>query len=133
MTIFCLLKKALAESKLANKLVRVEDGEELFDYLRQKGKYKDVPVARPGMILLDLNMPRKDGRETLKELKADPEFKDIPVVIFTTSKADEDIFRSYQLGSNSFITKPVTFDKLVKVMAALGVYWFKIVKLPQAK
>ena len=84
------------------------------------------------MILLDLNMPRKDGREALKEIKADEELRDIPVVIFTTSKAEEDIFRSYQLGSNSFITKPVTFDKLVKVIAALGVYWFMIVKLPHA-
>src|SRR5690606_16488941 len=110
---------------------RVEDGEELIDYLKQRGKYKDVATPRPGMILLDLNMPRKDGRETLKEIKADPDLKDIPVVIFTTSKAEEDVFRSYQLGSNSFITKPVTFEKLVRVIGALGTYWFKIVKLPQ--
>lgn len=128
---FLLTKKALAESKLANTLVRVEDGEELMDYLKQRGKYKNTEVLRPGMILLDLNMPRKDGRETLKEIKSDPELKDIPVIIFTTSKAEEDIFRSYQLGSNSFITKPVTFEKLVRVISALGVYWFKIVKLPQ--
>lgn len=129
---FLLTKKALAESKLANTLVRVEDGEELLDYLKQRGKYENVATPRPGMILLDLNMPRKDGRETLKEIKADANLKDIPVVIFTTSKAEEDIFRSYQLGSNSFITKPVTFDKLVRVIAALGAYWFKIVKLPQS-
>ena len=128
---FLLTKKALAESKLANKLVRVEDGEELLEYLRGEGKYENTEVERPGMILLDLNMPRKDGRETLKELKLDADLKDIPVVIFTTSKADEDVVRSYQLGSNSFISKPVTFDKLVKVISALGMYWFKIVKLPQ--
>lgn len=129
---FLLTKRALAKSKLASNLVRVEDGEELLDYLRQKGKYKDAKVSRPGVILLDLNMPKKDGRETLKELKSDAKLKDIPVVVFTTSKADEDIFRSYQLGSNSFITKPVTFEKLVKVISAVGAYWFKIVKLPQA-
>jgi len=127
---FLLTKKALTESKLANTLIRVEDGEELMDYLKRRGKYEKVEVLRPGMILLDLNMPRKDGRETLKEIKSDPELKDIPVIIFTTSKAEEDIFRSYQLGSNSFITKPVTFEKLVGVISALGAYWFKIVKLP---
>jgi CheY-like chemotaxis protein len=127
---FLLTKKALAESKLANTLVRVSDGEELIDYLKRRGKYENVDTPRPGMILLDLNMPRKDGREALKEIKADDELKEIPVVIFTTSKAEEDIFRSYQLGSNSFITKPVTFEKLVRVISALGVYWFKIVKLP---
>ena len=128
---FLLTKKALAESKLANVLVRVEDGEELLDYLKQRGKYENIATPRPGMILLDLNMPRKDGRETLKEIKADSDLKDIPVVVFTTSKAEEDVFRSYQLGSNSFITKPVTFDKLVGVIASLGDYWFKTVKLPQ--
>jgi CheY-like chemotaxis protein len=127
---FLLTKKALAESKLANTLVRVSDGEELIDYLKRRGKYENVDTPRPGMILLDLNMPRKDGREALKEIKADDELKEIPVVIFTTSKAEEDIFRSYQLGSNSFITKPVTFEKLVRVISALGAYWFKIVKLP---
>ena len=128
---YLLTKKALEESKLANTLVRVKDGEELLDYLHNRGDYEGVQTERPGVILLDLNMPRKDGREALKEIKEAADLKDIPVVIFTTSKAEEDIYRSYQLGSNSFITKPVTFDKLVKVIAALGVYWFKIVKLPQ--
>lgn len=127
---YLLTKKALKESKLANTLTRVKDGEELIDYLKKRGEYKDDTSPRPGMILLDLNMPRKDGREALKEIKADESLRDIPVVIFTTSKAEEDIYRSYQLGSNSFITKPVTFDKLVRVIAALGTYWFKIVKLP---
>lgn len=127
---FLLTKKALAESKLSNNLIRVEDGEELLDYLRKQGKYETQNVQRPGMILLDLNMPKKDGRETLKEIKSDPKLKDIPVIIFTTSKAEEDVFRSYQLGSNSFITKPVTFDKLVSVISTLGLYWFKVVRLP---
>lgn len=128
---YLLTKKALKESKLANTLIRVKDGEELLDYLYQRGEFKDAPTERPGVILLDLNMPRKDGREALKEIKADEDLKDIPVVIFTTSKAEEDVYRSYQLGSNSFITKPVTFEKLVSVISTLGLYWFKIVKLPQ--
>lgn len=129
---YLLTKKALKESKLLNKLIRVHDGEELLDYLRCQGDYKDeAKFERPGVILLDLNMPRKDGREALKEIKADPKLKDIPVVVFTTSKAEEDIYRSYQLGVNSFITKPVTFDNLIEVMRALGKYWFEIVELPK--
>jgi CheY-like chemotaxis protein len=128
---YLLTKKALKESKLANTLIRVKDGEELLDYLYQRGGFENAPTERPGVILLDLNMPRKDGREALKEIKADPDLRDIPVVIFTTSKAEEDVYRSYQLGSNSFITKPVTFEKLVGVVSTLGLYWFKIVKLPQ--
>lgn len=128
---YLLTKKALKESKLLNTLIRVGDGEELMDYLKRRGEYKKTAV-RPGVILLDLNMPRKDGREALREIKADPELQDIPIVIFTTSKAEEDIYRSYQLGSNSFITKPVTFDNLIKVMKALGTYWFEIVELPKA-
>lgn len=126
---YLLTKKALEESKLLNTLVRVEDGERLLDYLNARGDYKDTAI-RPGVILLDLNMPRKDGREALKEIKSDPKLSDIPIVIFTTSKAEEDIYRSYQLGSNSFITKPVTFENLIKVMKALGAYWFEIVELP---
>ena len=126
---FLLTKKALAESKLLNTLIRVKDGEELLDYLCGRGPYVDNH-ERPGVILLDLNMPRKDGREALREIKADSELRDIPVVIFTTSKAEEDIYRSYQLGSNSFITKPVTFENLITVMKALGTYWFEIVELP---
>lgn len=128
---YLLTKKALKESKLLNKLVRVCDGEELLDYLNKRGDYAETAL-RPGVILLDLNMPKKDGREALKEIKSDPDLRDIPVVIFTTSKAEEDIYRSYQLGSNSFITKPVTFDNLITVMKTLGAYWFEIVELPQA-
>lgn len=128
---FLLTQKALKESKLLNTLVRVSDGEELLDYLFKRGGYKDSETMRPGVILLDLNMPRKDGREALKEIKADETLRDIPVVIFTTSKAEEDVIRSYQLGVNSFITKPVTFGNLLKVMSSFGRYWLEIVELPK--
>jgi len=122
---------ALEESRLANDLKCVEDGEELMDYLHRRGKFAGPNEApRPGLILLDLNMPRKDGREALKEIKADPELRSIPVIVLTTSKAEEDIYRTYDLGVNSFITKPVNFESLVAVMKALGKYWFEIVELP---
>lgn len=127
---FLLTKKALKESHLINDLHRVKDGEELLQYLRNEDGFTNQH-CRPGVILLDLNMPKMDGREALKELKSDPKLRDIPVVVFTTSKAEEDIIRSYQLGVNSFITKPVKFDNLIHVMAALGRYWFEIVELPQ--
>ena len=129
---YMLTQKALKESKLLNQLIRVKDGEELLDYLKGEGPYENEEVVRPGVILLDLNMPRKDGREALREIKSDERFRDIPVVVFTTSKAEEDIYRSYQLGVNSFITKPVTFENLISVMQALGKYWFEIVELPQS-
>lgn len=129
-----LAEDALRESRLANELRFVEDGEELMDYLCQRGKYAEPGAApRPGLILLDLNMPRKDGREALREIKNDPELRSIPVVILTTSKAHEDILRTYDLGVNSFITKPVTFDGLVDIMRLLGRYWFEIVELPPAE
>lgn len=128
---FVLTQKALRESKLLNTLIRVRDGEELLDYLTNRGSYAESETLRPGVILLDLNMPRKDGREALKEIKSDPNLREIPVVVFTTSQAEEDIYRSYQLGVNSFITKPVTFENLISVMKALGRYWFEIVELPQ--
>jgi len=128
---YLLTKKALQESKLVNTLCRVKDGEELLDYLKYRGEYAgNQACGRPGVILLDLNMPKKDGREALKEIKSDDDLKDIPVVVFTTSKAEEDIYKSYQLGVNSFITKPVTFEGLLQVMKALGTYWFEIVELP---
>ncbi len=128
----CLLaREALVESRLANDLRFVKDGEELMDYLHRRGKYSRVSDApRPGLILLDLNMPKKDGREALKEIKSDPNLRQIPVVVLTTSKAEEDIYRIYDLGANSFITKPVTFSSLVEVMKTLGKYWFEIVELP---
>ncbi|HEY6245349.1 MAG TPA: response regulator [Pyrinomonadaceae bacterium] len=122
---------ALEESRLANDLRCVEDGEELMDYLHRRGKYAPPNHApRPGLILLDLNMPRKDGREALKEIKAQPELRTIPVVVLTTSQAEEDIYRTYDLGVNSFITKPVNFESLVALMKTLGKYWFEIVELP---
>ncbi len=126
-----LARKALQKGKLLNPLRTVRDGEELLDYLLHRGDYTDEESApRPGIILLDLNMPKKDGREALKEIKAHPDFKDIPIVVFTTSKAEEDIYRSYKLGVNSFITKPVTFENLIEVMRMLGKYWFEVVTLP---
>ena len=128
---FVLTEKALGESRLLNQLILVRDGEELLDYLHRKGDYNADNAPRPGVILLDLNMPRKDGREALKEIKSDDSLRNIPVVVFTTSKAEEDIYKTYQLGVNSFITKPVTFDNLTKVMRTLGNYWFEIVQLPK--
>ena len=126
-----LVKDAWAENRLANELHFVEDGEELMDYLRRRGNFAhlaDQPL--PGMILLDLNMPRKDGREALQEIKADPRLRSIPVVVLTTSKAEEDILRAYDLGVNSFILKPVTFQSLVELTLTLSKYWFEVVELP---
>ena len=129
-----LAKDALTECRLANDLHFVEDGEELMDYLQRRGKYAQISQSpRPGLILLDLNMPKKDGREALREIKTDPELRKIPVVVLTTSKADTDIGRIYELGANSFISKPVTFDSLVNVMKIIGNYWFEIVELPVKK
>ncbi|HEY9614121.1 response regulator [Allocoleopsis sp.] len=128
----CMLaREALAESRFANDLHFVSDGEELMDYLYRRGKYSAPGSApRPGLILLDLNMPKKDGREVLRELKADPHLRQIPVLVLTTSKAEEDIYCSYYLGANSYITKPVTFSSLIEVMQTLSKYWFEIVELP---
>lgn len=126
-----LVQDAVTEGRLVNELRCVEDGEELMDYLHQRGKYAAESTApRPGLILLDLNMPRKDGREALKEIKADPSLRQIPIVVLTTSKAEEDVFRSYDLGANSFVTKPVTFQSLVELMKTLNRYWLEIVELP---
>ena len=126
-----LTRDALDESRVLNELRFVEDGEELMDYLHRRGKYADAESSpKPGLILLDLNMPKKDGREALKEIKSDPNLRRIPVVIMTTSKAEEDIFRSYDFGASSFITKPVTFDRLVDLMKAIGEYWVEFVELP---
>lgn len=125
-----LTKEAFEENKLKNDLRFVEDGEELMDYLLQRGKYNETSAPRPGLILLDLNMPKKDGREALEEIKQHPELKRIPVIVLTTSKAEKDILNSYNLGVNSFITKPVTFDNLVRVTSRLGQYWLELVSLP---
>jgi CheY-like chemotaxis protein len=126
-----LLEEAFEENRLANDRRFVTDGEELLDYLHGRGAFAAPGAApRPGIILLDLNMPGKDGREALAEIKAEPHFRQIPIVILTTSKAEEDIFRSYDLGVNSYITKPVTFESLVEVVRMLGKYWLEIVELP---
>ncbi len=126
-----LTREAFEENHLANELRFVEDGEELLDYLNRRGKYSDPASAPwPSILLLDLNMPRKDGREALQELKKDPRFRGIRVVIMTTSKAEEDVVRSYNLSAASYITKPVTFERLVEVVRTLGKYWLEIVELP---
>ena len=127
-----MAKEAFEEARLANKLRFVEDGEELLDYLYHRGKYTDPAESpRPGLILLDLNMPKKDGREALRDIKSDPDLRQIPIVVLTTSKAEQDIYRSYDLGVNSFITKPVSFEGMVFVVSTLAQYWFEIVQLPE--
>jgi len=126
-----MTKEAFEESRLKNDLRFVEDGVELLDYLKRRGKYADPASSpRPGLILLDLNMPKKDGREALEEIKADPNLKSIRVVILTTSKAEEDIYRTYNLSAASYITKPVTFSGMAEVIKTLGKYWLEIVELP---
>jgi two-component system response regulator len=126
-----LTREALAESRIANELYFVEDGVDLLDYLNRKGKFSDpLTSPKPGIILLDLNMPKKDGREALKEIKENPDLKRIPIIILTTSNAEEDVLKTYNLGANSFITKPVTFNGLVNVIKVLENYWFEIVRLP---
>lgn len=126
-----LTREALQNSRLANQMRFVVDGQDLMDYLRLEGRYTDLAVEapRPGIILLDLNMPKKDGREALAEIKADESLRSIPVVVLTTSKDEEDIFRTYDLGVSSFITKPVTFAGLVEVMRTWQRYWFELVEL----
>lgn len=127
-----MAREALEENRLANPLYFVEDGEALMDYLHRRNQFSAPGAApTPGLILLDLNMPKKDGREALAEIKADPQLRHIPVVVLTTSKAEEDIFRSYDLGANSFITKPVTFEALVQYVRTLGEYWLELVALPR--
>lgn len=131
----CMLTRdALEESRLLNTLNFVHDGEQLLDYLHQRNEFTDVRQSpKPDLILLDLNMPKKDGREALQEIRATAQFKHIPVVILTTSQAEEDILKSYRLGASAFITKPVTFDGLVKVLKSIGHFWFEIVELPREK
>ncbi len=129
-----LTRRALEKSRLASTVDTVEDGEELMKYLRREGKYADAESAsRPGLILLDLNMPRMDGREALKKIKSDSELRRIPVIVLTTSEAEQDILQTYDLGVNAFVTKPVTFDDLANTLQALGEFWFEIVKLPNER
>ena len=127
-----LVKDALEESRFVVDLRSVEDGEELMDYLYRRGKYADPNESpRPCLILLDLKMPRKDGHQALKEIKEDPGLRRIPVVVLTTSKAEEDVLRSYDLGVNSFVTKPMSFRAMVEVINTIDKYWFKTVTLPE--
>jgi CheY-like chemotaxis protein len=129
-----LVKDAMAECKWQGELRFVENGEELLEYLQHRGKYGQTAKSpRPGLILLDLNMPKMDGREALKALKADADLRLIPVVVLTTSRADTDIEGIYGLGANSFISKPVRFEALVSVLRVLGQYWFNTVELPVPK
>ncbi len=129
-----LVTEAFEEKHVANSLAFVEDGEDLLDYLNQREKYKDSKkFPRPDIILLDLNMPRMDGREALKVIKADPKLRGIPVIVLTTSQAEQDVLMSYDLGASSFITKPVTFEGLAEVLGALDQYWVQIVKLPEGR
>ena len=126
-----LVQDAFDEIRLANSLVFVVDGIDLMDYLHRRGEYAHLAgTPLPGLILLDLNMPKKDGREALKEIKSDPALRTIPIVVLTTSNAEEDILRTYDLGTNSFIVKPVTFDKLVEIIRKVTQYWLEIVRLP---
>ena len=126
-----MIEEAFEENRLANELNFVADGEELLAFLHREGKYaKHAGKPYPGLILLDLNMPRKDGREALKEIKADPRLCRIPVVVLTTSRAEEDVVRTYGLGVSSFITKPVGFGELVEAVSVLCRYWIQIVELP---
>lgn len=126
-----LTREAFQEAQLANHLYFVEDGEQLLDYLHQRGAYADPATApRPGVILLDLNMPKKDGREALTEIKNDPALRRIPIIVMTTSEVEQDILRSYDLGANAYIIKPVTFSAFVDVIVGFGRFWFEIVELP---
>jgi CheY-like chemotaxis protein len=127
-----LARDALQDSRLANEMKFVVDGQDLLDYLRREGRWADpsVDAPRPGIILLDLNMPKKDGREALAEIKADDSLRRIPIVVLTTSKDEADVLSTYDLGVSSFITKPVTFGGLVDVMRTWTQYWFEIVELP---
>src|SRR5437764_3284383 len=127
-----LARDALQDARLANEMRFVYDGQELIDYLRREGPYADpaADAPRPGIILLDLNMPRKDGREALAEIKSDEALREIPVVVLTTSKDEGDVQRTYALGANSFITKPVTHSGLIDVMRSLTKYWLEVVELP---
>jgi CheY-like chemotaxis protein len=126
-----LTRRAVVESEMAATFAAVKNGQELMRYLHREGDYGSPEAApRPDLILLDLNMPRKDGREALREIKSDAELRRIPVVVLTTSEAEQDILQSYDLGVNAFVTKPVTFDALAEAMQSLGEFWFDLAKLP---
>lgn len=123
-----MTREAFEHHKIRNKLHVVQDGEEALQFLHREGRYADAP--RPGLILLDLNLPRRDGREVLAELKADPELRVIPVVVLTTSEAEEDILRSYSLHANAYVSKPVDFDRFIDVIRQIDDFFVTVVKLP---
>jgi two-component system, chemotaxis family, response regulator Rcp1 len=123
-----LTREALTHSKVRNNLHHARDGEEAIAFLRRQGKFADAPT--PDLVLLDLNLPRRDGREVLEDIKNDPSLMHIPVVILTSSQAEEDILRSYRLHANCFITKPVDLEQLTKVVQGIEQFWFTLVRLP---
>jgi CheY-like chemotaxis protein len=124
-----MIKEAVEDNKVRNRLSTVADGVEALTFLRREGEYGDAP--RPDLILLDLNLPRKDGRQVLEEIKADPELRTIPVVVLTTSEAEEDILRSYSLHANAYVTKPVDFDRFIEVVRQIDEFFVEVVRLPQ--
>ena len=126
-----LTQEALREGKVYNNLHWVQDGVEALEFLKRRGKYADSP--RPDIILLDLNLPKKDGRQVLSEIKGDEELRSIPVVVLTTSKAEEDVLRSYDLHANCYVTKPVDLDKFIVVVQSIDRFWLTVVTLPPAK
>lgn len=126
-----LAVEALRESKLHNNLTHVKDGVEAMDYLRRKNQYSQVPP--PDLILLDLNLPRKDGREVLAEVKEDPELRRVPVVVMTTSEAEQDLLQSYDLHANAYVVKPIDLDRFMDIVHAIESFWLTIVKLPRRK
>ncbi|MCD4785513.1 MAG: response regulator [Candidatus Eremiobacteraeota bacterium] len=131
---YMLTMEAFQEARLLNPLYRVKNGEELMDYLLRHGEYKNPEDSpRPGLILLDLNMPRKDGREALKEIKTHENLRNIPVLVLTVSGLEDDILQSYDLGANSYIKKPTSFNELVEIIRTIGQYWLDIVELPDSQ
>jgi chemotaxis family two-component system response regulator Rcp1 len=123
-----LTLEAMREAKMSNRIHVVEDGVEAMEFLRRQGRFGDAP--RPDLILLDLNLPRKDGREVLAEVKADPDLKRIPVVVLTTSRAEEDVVRAYDLHANCYVTKPVDLEQFMKIVALIDEFWVNVVTLP---
>jgi two-component system, chemotaxis family, response regulator Rcp1 len=126
-----LTQEALKENRVRNNLYHVKDGVEAMQFLRRQAEHSTVPP--PDLILLDLNLPRKDGREVLKEIKEDPELRRIPVVVLTTSEAEQDLLTSYDLHANAYVTKPIDLDRFIEIVEAIEEFWFTIVKLPQVK
>lgn len=128
-----LTREAMEQYKVLNPLDIVDDGVDAMDYLKGRGKYADREPTRPGLIILDLNLPRMSGREVLFELKQDPQLRNIPVVVLTTSKSEEDVMKSYCLHANCFITKPVDFSKFIDVVRCINEFWFGVVTLPPVR